>query len=138
MLITGVSITVVAPVSDTLTSTVILGMVVVMDSVVRGVERGIVETGTEVMMVEGGREVGSVRIGGISVGAESGAFCFGDGGGVEILVSLGDGGGVGILVVLGEAGGVEILVLLGDRGGVGDLRGVGSLVETRGFSASAS
>ena len=89
-----------------------------MDSVIRGVEIGIVETGTEVMMVEGGREVGSVRMGGISVGAESGAFCFGD------------VGGVGILVVLGEAGGVGILVLLGDGGGVGDLRGVGSLVET--------
>lgn len=54
---TGVSVTVVAPVSDTLTFTVGLGMVVVVDSVRIGDDKGVVEIGMEVMGGGGGKVV---------------------------------------------------------------------------------
>lgn len=100
-LMIGGSVTVVAHVSDTLTSTVGLGMVVVVDSVTSGVENGMVEIGTEVLGDEGGIAVVGMITGGVSTGEERSTFCCGDGGGVGSVVCCQDSGRVG------ERGGVS-------------------------------
>ena len=70
-------------------------MVVVVDSVISGEDKDIVEIGIEVIGGEVGKVVAGVVRGVVTMGTESGTVYFGGWVGVGTLLCFGDSGGVG-------------------------------------------